>query len=101
MAEICKKCGLPTNICTCQVIAKEAERISVYTVKRRYGKITTVIENISPELNPKKLQQKLKQGLACGGTFKNGKIELQGDHRARVKEMLIKFGFPAEQIEVE
>ena len=38
------------------------------------------------------IAQKLKTYCACGGTHKNGQIMLQGDHRDRVKEFLIKSG---------
>jgi len=37
--------------------------------------------------------------VACGGTVKNNIIELQGDHRKKVKEELVKLGFPEENIE--
>jgi hypothetical protein len=36
----------------------------------------------------------------CGGTFKNGHIELQGDHRNRLKEILLKLGYEEKQIEI-
>jgi translation initiation factor 1 (eIF-1/SUI1) len=32
--------------------------------------------------------------------MKNGVIELQGDHRRKLKEILIKLGFPGDKIEV-
>jgi translation initiation factor 1 (eIF-1/SUI1) len=31
---------------------------------------------------------------------KNGRIEIQGDHREKVKDILVKLGFPAENIMV-
>jgi len=31
--------------------------------------------------------------LGCGGTIKNGVIELQGDHRRRIKELLNSLGY--------
>ncbi len=60
----------------------------------------TVIEGISEEMNPKELARKLKKKLACGGTYKDGKIELQGDHRDKIKKLLVENGFTEEQIEV-
>ncbi len=60
----------------------------------------TVIEGVTKEMNPEELARKLKKKLACGGTYKEGKIELQGDHREKVKKLLVQEGFPEEQIEV-
>ena len=61
----------------------------------------TVVEGVEKDANPKQVSKKLKSKLACGGTFKDDKIELQGDHKAKVKQLLIKMGFPEDQIEVE
>ncbi|MEJ2267945.1 MAG: stress response translation initiation inhibitor YciH, partial [Nanoarchaeota archaeon] len=36
--------------------------------------------------------------LACGGTYKGNSIELQGDHRNKIKEILVKLGFDEESI---
>lgn len=82
-------------------MAKEVAKIKVYTVRRRYGKLVTVVDGIEKEANPKELTKKLKSKLACGGTYKEGKIELQGDHKVRLKKLLVEFGFPEDQIEVE
>lgn len=60
----------------------------------------TVIEGISKDMNPEELLRKLKKKLACGGTYKEGKLELQGDHREKLKKLLTEFGFNEEQIEV-
>ena len=101
MSEICPKCGLPKDLCVCETIAKEEQKIRVRTVKRRFGKLTTLVEGIDPSINLKDLSKKLKSKLACGGTFKEGVVELQGDHRRKVKEELIKLGFNADTIEIK
>lgn len=80
-------------------MAKEAAKIKVYVMRRRYRKWVTIVEGI--EKDAKQLTKKLKSQLACGGTFKEGKIELQGNHKARVRDLLIKAGFSPDQIEVE
>jgi translation initiation factor 1 len=100
MSDICPKCGLPRELCTCEAMAKEEEKIRVYTVARRFGKKTTVIDGISKDLNIKKILKDMKHKLACGGTLKNSTIELQGDHLSKVKSILVGLGFPAEQIDI-
>ncbi len=99
MPEICPNCGLPKEICACESMAKE-EKIRVSTTERRFGKITTVITGMSRDIELRKIARELKTKLACGGTVKNGAIELQGSHRERVKQLLIKMGFPGDKIEV-
>jgi translation initiation factor 1 len=97
---ICSKCGLPQDLCVCETIAKEEQRIRIRKDRKRYGKLMTIIEGIeSDNINLKELTKKLKNKFACGGTHKEGRIELQGDHVRRVKEELIKLGFNKETIE--
>ena len=98
---VCPKCGLPEELCICQVIAKEAQKIRISMVKRRFGKELTIVRGVdASKIDVKSLMKRLKSRLGCGGTYKNDEIELQGDHRSRVKDLLIKEGFPAEIIEV-
>ncbi len=42
----------------------------------------------------------LKSMLACGGTYKNGVIELQGMHKEEVKKALLSLGYPEESIDM-
>jgi len=98
---VCPKCGLPEELCVCQIMAKEDQKIKVTLIQKRYGKYMTIVRGIdSKKIDLKDLMKKLKSKLACGGTYKNGEIELQGDHRDRVKKILIDEGFPSDIIEV-
>jgi translation initiation factor 1 len=98
---VCQKCGLPHELCVCETIAKEAQKITITTEAKRFKKVVTVIKGIdTTKIDVKKLQKVLKSKLACGGTFKNNAIELQGEHKQRAKEILIKEGFPEDIIEI-
>ncbi len=99
---ICNTCGLPKELCVCESIAKETQQITIMAVKKKFGKLNTVIEGIdTKQIDLRELTKKLKNAFACGGTSKEGRIELQGDHKNRVKEELIKLGFPPETIQVK
>ncbi len=101
MAEICPQCGLPKELCVCETIAKESQKIIVTTIKKKFGKLNTIVQGIDEkEINMKELTKKLKTELACGGTAKDGKIELQGDHKQKVKQILVQTGFAPETIEI-
>ena len=95
---VCSKCGLPVDLCTCRIIEREEEKIRVYIEKRKFDKPITIIEGIKE--NAKGIVSQLKQKLACGGTFKDNHIELQGDHRMKIKDLLVKLGYQAEKIEI-
>ena len=96
---ICPKCGLPKELCICEEVAKEQQRISVKVSKRRYGKEVTVVDGLDPyEIDLEDLSKFLKGRLACGGTVKENSIELQGNHRDRVKELLTTRGYRIDNI---
>lgn len=62
--------------------------------KRRAGKIVTVATGFqhTPE-SLAKLAADLKKKCGSGGTAKDGEIEIQGDHVARVAEELRRRGY--------
>lgn len=102
MSAICTTCGLPQELCVCDQIAKESQKITVTLDKKKFGKTYTIIAGINEhEVDIKDLAKKLKNKFACGGTAKDSQIELQGDHRKNAKEELVKQGFVADTIEVK
>lgn len=101
MPEVCPNCGLPKDLCVCESIAKESQKIKVFTERKKFGKIYTEIHGIDDkEIDVKELCKKLKNQFACGGTAKEGKVELQGDHKNKVKEILVNMGFSPDSIDV-
>jgi translation initiation factor 1 len=51
MQEICPKCGLPKDLCICDILEKEAQqqKIKIFTETRKFGKIVTIVEGINKE----------------------------------------------------
>jgi translation initiation factor 1 len=102
MAEVCPTCGLPKDLCVCGEIEKEQQRIRIRLETRKFGRPTTIIDGIDDRNSAlAEIAHKLKAYSACGGTAKNGLIMLQGDHRDRVREYLVKTGYPEENIELQ
>lgn len=92
---------MPEQACVCEQIVKSSQRIKVTTDKKRYGKIVTVVSGFDNSVDVKKTAKALKNELACGGTYKDGRIELQGDHRKRIKPLLGKMGFDEDSVDEE
>ena len=62
--------------------------------KGRGGKGVSLVKNlILSEKDMKTLAKKLKQSCGSGGTVKNGMIEIQGEHRKKIAEVLEKLGY--------
>ncbi len=99
MSEVCKICGLLKELCICEEIAKQQQKIKIYHEKRRYGKAVTIIDGIDlSQTNINQLLKTLKMHCASGGTVKNNKIELQGMHYEKIKKILDEKGYQVEVI---
>jgi translation initiation factor 1 len=102
MAEICPVCGLPQDLCVCEEMSKEQQRIRIRLETRKWGKKWTIIDGIdSKSVSLSKLATQLKHKCACGGTAKNEQVLLMGDHRDEVHRTLVGLGFPQDNIEVQ
>jgi len=94
---VCKKCGELQSECICDAkgdIKAKNEYQIVLSMEKRNGKPVSIagIFYIN-EKEQKELLKKLKKSLAVGGTIKDGKLEFQGEHRDRLRELLKKDGF--------
>ncbi len=93
---ICKTCGkLP---CKCPKIPEVRPKETCLRIRLekggRGGKSVTVVFDLPG--NPAYFQEmtrKLKNLCGCGGTYKNNQMEIQGDHRQKVKDFLEQSGF--------
>lgn len=99
MQEIDKISGLPKDLFDIGNIEKEQQKIKIEVKQSRFRKVVTVVVGIDDKQRLKELGKSMKQKFACGGTIKDGAIELQGDHKKRAKEFLVKEGYKEELID--
>ncbi|ELY50751.1 SUI1 family translation initiation factor [Natronorubrum bangense] len=70
------------------------QRLSIRMERRRYDKPVTIVEGFDLSKSElKSTASALKQALGTGGTIDDNRIELQGDHRDRVPDLLRDSGF--------
>ena len=103
---LCPSCGKPKTNCECwekqsQKIDRSGDgivRVSRET-KGRKGKGVTIISGIQmTEKDLKALAKELKKKCGTGGTVREGKIEIQGEHRDRLVELLTKKGYTVKRV---
>lgn len=93
--------GLPKDLGVWETITKEKQKITAKVINKKFGKKYTVVEGFSKEVDLKDLVKKLKNRFACGGTAKDGFLELQGDHLKNTLPALVDEGFPPETIDIQ
>ena len=95
---VCPKCEQPTDACSCNPSANPKDglktvRVSL-TSKGRKGKSVTLIKGL--RMNPSELKAyagKLKKKTGTGGSLKDGWVQIQGDYREKVAEILTRDGW--------
>jgi translation initiation factor 1 len=95
---ICPNCGRPLDQCTCKKRQPAPQGDGIVRVrlesKGRRGKTVTTISGVLLESEAlKKLAGELKTQCGAGGAVKDGVIEIQGDHAARVITELKNLGY--------
>ena len=96
---MCPECRQALAACSCKARAAPAGdgvvRVSRQT-KGRGGKCVTVIKGLALDAVSLAVMGKhLRTACGCGGTVKDGVIEVQGDHCALVMAALEKHGHRA------
>lgn len=67
--------------------------------KQRAGKSVTLIEGFKESMEDiEALAKLLKSKCATGGTIKDRKIEIQGDHRVKIESLLGQMGYKIKRI---
>ena len=96
---ICPTCGWPADNCQCSR-AREApvpQRIVAklrMEKKGRGGKTVTVVDGLPRNAEfLTELCTVLKKSCGTGGTVADGAVELQGDHRDRLRDLLTARGY--------
>ncbi len=94
----CPQCGQPLRKCRCNEQQAPPKADGIVRIQRetkgRKGKGVTLISGVplsGEEL--KALAKTLKQKCGTGGTVKNGSIEIQGDHRDLLLQLLQEKGW--------
>jgi translation initiation factor 1 len=91
---VCSKCGWPEKSCRCSVQLDQpvpdriVARLRIEKAGRR-GKTVTVVEGL-PRNRPflKELAGELKRSCGSGGKTGDDRVESQGDHREKLRELL-------------
>ena len=94
----CDRCDQLEAECKCPPlptpqIPPEKQSLKVAVEKRKRGKLVTVIRGLAESNDHAALLTDLKNHCGSGGTFKEGAIEIQGDHVERASAHLLQLGY--------
>jgi translation initiation factor 1 len=90
---ICPGCRRPLAQCQCQTAQPRPKGDGVVRVSRetkgRAGKGVTLVRGLDlDDADLQALAKQLRVACGCGGTVKDGVIEVQGEHVERIIELL-------------
>lgn len=102
LGRICPGCGKPATACVCRKSSAAPAGDGVVRVRReskgRGGKTVMVITGLPLDAaGLSALAGELKRVCGCGGTAKDGTIEIQGDHAEKIMAELTKRGYKAKR----
>jgi len=95
---MCPDCRQPVARCRCRSARAAPKTDGIVRIrleiKGRNGKGVTVVSGIPlPPQELEALGRQLKQRCGCGGTVKDGNVEMQGDRRTLLLDVLRERGW--------
>ncbi|MGM0467359.1 MAG: stress response translation initiation inhibitor YciH [Promethearchaeati archaeon] len=101
--DICPVCGLPSELCVCDSLSADEQEIVISNGRRKWGKVVTLISfKGKTDANLDQMLTKAKKKVGAGGTLRgNNTVELQGEHKFRMKKFLIDMGYDEDRIRIE
>ena len=93
-SNVCPKCGWPASECKCSASHDEAVPDRIVAKLRieksgRGGKTVTVVDGLPRNRDfVKRLAGELKKACGAGGKAGEGKVEIQGDKRPKIRDLL-------------
>jgi translation initiation factor 1 len=91
---LCPKCGWPAEACRCSTRFDEALPARIVAKLRietggRGGKTVTVVDGLPRNATfLAELARELKRACGSGGAVRESAVEIQGDHRDRLRALL-------------
>ena len=78
----------------------EKAMITISKDIRKFNRPVTIVQGLQgyKAVDIRSITKNLKNKIGTGGTFKEGKIILQGDHKEAVIKLLLEYGFDEKTI---
>lgn len=94
---------MPKELCVCSDLSADEQEIVISNGRRKWGKVVTLISfkgNTDADLD--NMLTKAKKKVGAGGTLRGKNVlELQGEHKFRMKKFLIDHGYDEDRIRIE
>ncbi|MDA7817602.1 translation initiation factor [Sulfurimonas sp.] len=75
-------------------ILEPSKHFLYFSKEKRKGKVVTLVgEFMLPKTDSTATLKILKKKIGCGGAFKDGFMEFQGDLKVKIRELLVEEGF--------
>ncbi|MFX0073529.1 MAG: hypothetical protein ACFFAO_20830, partial [Candidatus Hermodarchaeota archaeon] len=86
--------------CVCDDLSADEQMITISNDRRKWGKIVTLITfEGNTDANLDDILKAAKRKLGSGGVLReNNSVEIRGDHRFKLKALLVNLGYDEEKI---